>query len=83
MDNLRGMLEDMMASSSSLLSQSLQQEPQGSEQAGGQQGSTCPSCSVDVSRKVSQLFQRYENLQGLVSRFMNQQGGGRPGAEVL
>ncbi|XP_031681842.1 glutamine-rich protein 2 [Oncorhynchus kisutch] len=87
MDNLRGMLEDMMASSSSLLSQSLQQEPQGSEQgqgsgqAGGQQGSTCPSCSVDVSRKVSQLFQRYENLQGLVSRFMNQQGGGRPGAE--
>uniref|UniRef100_A0A8C7CGA8 DUF4795 domain-containing protein n=1 Tax=Oncorhynchus kisutch TaxID=8019 RepID=A0A8C7CGA8_ONCKI len=71
MDNLRGMLEDMMASSSSLLSQSLQQEPQGSEQgqgsgqAGGQQGSTCPSCSVDVSRKVSQLFQRYENLQGL------------------
>ncbi|XP_052347297.1 glutamine-rich protein 2 isoform X2 [Oncorhynchus keta] len=87
MDNLRGMLEDMMASSSSLLSQSFQQEPQGSEQgqgsgqAGGQQGSTCPSCSVDVSRKVSQLFQRYENLQGLVSRFMNQQGGGRPGAE--
>ncbi|XP_052375024.1 glutamine-rich protein 2-like isoform X3 [Oncorhynchus keta] len=87
MDNLRGMLEDMMASSSSLLSQSLQQEPQGSEQgqgsgqAGGQQGSTCPSCSVDVSRKVSQLFQRYENLQGLVSRSMNQQGGGRPGAE--
>ncbi|KAM9472813.1 uncharacterized protein ACWYII_007990 isoform 3-T3 [Salvelinus alpinus] len=87
MDNLRGMLEDMMASSSSLLSQSLQQEPQGSEQgqgsgqAGGHQGSTCPSCSVDVSRKVSQLFQRYENLQGLVSRFMNQQGGGRPGAE--
>ncbi|XP_029582790.1 LOW QUALITY PROTEIN: glutamine-rich protein 2-like [Salmo trutta] len=87
MDNLRGMLEDMMASSSSLLSQSLQQEPQGSKQgqgsgqAGGQQGSTCPSCSVDVSRKVSQLFQRYENLQGLVSRFMNQQGGGRPGAE--
>ncbi|XP_042172261.1 glutamine-rich protein 2-like [Oncorhynchus tshawytscha] len=60
MDNLRGILEDMMASSSSLLSQSLQQEPQG---------------------KVSQLFQRYENLQGLVSRFMNQQGGGRPGAE--
>uniref|UniRef100_A0A4W5K8M3 DUF4795 domain-containing protein n=1 Tax=Hucho hucho TaxID=62062 RepID=A0A4W5K8M3_9TELE len=89
MDNLRGMLEDMMASSSSLLSQSLQPEPQGPEQgqgsgqAGGQQGSTCPSCSVDVSRKVSQLFQRYENLQGLVSRFMNQQGGGRPGAEVL
>ncbi|KAJ7989405.1 hypothetical protein DPEC_G00304210 [Dallia pectoralis] len=84
LDDLRDTLEDMMASTSSLLSQSFQQEvPEQSQgsQAGGQGSPTCPSCSLDVSKKVSQLFQRYEKLQGLVSGLMKQPGGPRPPVE--
>ncbi|KAG5263154.1 hypothetical protein AALO_G00283200 [Alosa alosa] len=51
------------------------QPPQGADQ--GHQGGTCPSCPLDLSRKVSKLFQRYERLQGMVSSMRPHQGGAR------
>ncbi|KAI4876919.1 hypothetical protein NFI96_030233, partial [Prochilodus magdalenae] len=43
----------------------------------GQAGPSYPSCMVDMSRKVSQLFQRYDTLHGMVSGFMMQQVSGK------
>ncbi|KAL7849945.1 hypothetical protein SRHO_G00192940 [Serrasalmus rhombeus] len=96
LDSLRSMLEDMMASSSAMLSSSLQQDTAELEKRGqgqgqgqdwghargqgglsGQAGPTCPSYMVDLSRKVSQLFQRYETLQSMVSGFKKPQVSGR------
>ncbi|KAL6476287.1 hypothetical protein MHYP_G00147860 [Metynnis hypsauchen] len=96
LDSLRSMLEDMMASSSAMLSWSLQQDTAELEKSGqgqgqgqdwghvrgqgglsGQAGPTCPSYMVNLSRKVSQLFQRYETLQSMVSGFMKLQVSGR------
>ncbi|KAL7861014.1 hypothetical protein AOLI_G00173630 [Acnodon oligacanthus] len=96
LDNLWSILEDMMVSSSAMLSWSLQQDTAELEKSGqgqgqgqdwghargqgglsSQAGSTCPSYMVDLSRKVSQLFQRYEALQSMVSVFMKPQVSGR------
>ncbi|MGH0129233.1 UNVERIFIED_CONTAM: hypothetical protein FKN15_024693 [Acipenser sinensis] len=56
LDKLRALLESTMSSSSVLLEASMKD--------------VCPSNSLDVSLQVSQLFQRYEQLQELVNRFM-------------
>ncbi|XP_069050563.1 glutamine-rich protein 2 isoform X2 [Lepisosteus oculatus] len=90
LDKLRVTLESTISSSSTLLQRSLAQQEerqgQGAEELGGRRGdrslgsrgekedTTYPSCCVDVSRKVSQLFQRYEELQGLVSSHLSRQG---------
>nr|XP_015211483.1 PREDICTED: glutamine-rich protein 2 [Lepisosteus oculatus] len=90
LDKLRVTLESTISSSSTLLQRSLAQEEerqgQGAEELGGRRGdrslgsrgekedTTYPSCCVDVSRKVSQLFRRYEELQGLVSSHLSRQG---------
>ncbi|XP_076838937.1 glutamine-rich protein 2-like [Brachyhypopomus gauderio] len=39
----------------------------------GQAGPTSPSSMVDLSRKMSQLFQRYEKLHGMVTGFIKQE----------
>ncbi|KAM7069295.1 glutamine-rich protein 2 [Molossus nigricans] len=70
LDKLRTIIENMLASSSTLLSMSMvpaktlptvlapgQIDPQ----------STCPACSLDFSHQVSILVQRYEQLQNMVN----------------
>ncbi|XP_034955005.2 glutamine-rich protein 2 [Zootoca vivipara] len=74
LDKLRGVIENMMASSSTLLSMSMPPTP---EPGGAQVQSTCAACSLDVSEKVSQLFKRYEQLQDLINNFMLRQADGK------
>ncbi|XP_067164726.1 glutamine-rich protein 2 [Apteryx mantelli] len=70
LNKLRSVMENMMASSSALLSMSVPASPElRQEEAQG----TCPACSLDVSEQVRQLFQRYEQLQHLVNSFMARQ----------
>uniref|UniRef100_A0A8C3IY89 DUF4795 domain-containing protein n=1 Tax=Chrysemys picta bellii TaxID=8478 RepID=A0A8C3IY89_CHRPI len=64
LDKLRSIIENMMASSSTLLSMSMPTSPEPGEAA---PHGTCPACSLDVSEQVSQLFKRYEQLQDLIS----------------
>uniref|UniRef100_W5MZJ0 DUF4795 domain-containing protein n=1 Tax=Lepisosteus oculatus TaxID=7918 RepID=W5MZJ0_LEPOC len=76
LDKLRVTLESTISSSSTLLQRSLAQE-RGDRSLGSRgekEDTTYPSCCVDVSRKVSQLFRRYEELQGLVSSHLSRQG---------
>ncbi|KFV78022.1 Glutamine-rich protein 2, partial [Struthio camelus australis] len=70
LDKLRSVMENMMASSSALLSMSMPASPE-LRQAEAQ--ATCPACSLDVSEQVKQLFQRYEQLQHLVNSFVARQ----------
>ncbi|CAI5766092.1 Uncharacterized protein PODLI_1B042761 [Podarcis lilfordi] len=74
LDKLRGVIENMMASSSTLLSMSMPPTP---EPGVAQVQSTCAACSLDVSEKVSQLFKRYEQLQDLINNFMLRQAEGK------
>nr|XP_056704320.1 glutamine-rich protein 2 [Euleptes europaea] len=75
LDKLRSVIENMMASSSTLLSMSVPPTPEpGLAQV--QQG-TCAACSLDVSEKVSQLFKRYEQLQDSINKFMLRQAEGK------
>uniref|UniRef100_A0ABM5FMG5 Glutamine-rich protein 2 isoform X2 n=1 Tax=Pogona vitticeps TaxID=103695 RepID=A0ABM5FMG5_9SAUR len=75
LDKLRSVIENMMASSSTLLSMSMPPTPEpGLAQV--QQG-TCAACSLDVSEKVSQLFKRYEQLQDSINNFMLRQAEGK------
>ncbi|XP_074870978.1 glutamine-rich protein 2 isoform X2 [Carettochelys insculpta] len=76
LDKLRSIIENMMASSSALLSMSVPPAP-GPAEAPAHQG-TCPACSLDVSEQVSQLFKRYEQLQDLVSSFMTRHAESQP-----
>ncbi|XP_062976409.1 glutamine-rich protein 2 [Elgaria multicarinata webbii] len=74
LDKLRTVIENMMASSSTLLSMSMPPTPEpGLAQVQG----TCAACSLDVSEKVSQLFKRYEQLQDLINNFMLRQAEGK------
>uniref|UniRef100_A0A8D2Q7G0 DUF4795 domain-containing protein n=1 Tax=Varanus komodoensis TaxID=61221 RepID=A0A8D2Q7G0_VARKO len=67
LDKLRSVIENMMNSSSALLSMSMPPTPEpGLAQVQG----TCAACSLDVSEKVSQLFKRYEQLQDSINNFM-------------
>ncbi|XP_054832289.1 glutamine-rich protein 2 [Eublepharis macularius] len=75
LDKLRSVIENMMASSSTLLSMSMPPTPEPGL-AEVQQG-TCAACSLDVSEKVSQLFKRYEQLQDSINKFMLRQAEGK------
>uniref|UniRef100_K7F3F6 DUF4795 domain-containing protein n=1 Tax=Pelodiscus sinensis TaxID=13735 RepID=K7F3F6_PELSI len=76
LDKLRSIIENMMASSSTLLSMSMPATPEPG-QAVSPHG-TCPACSLDVSEQVSQLFKRYEELQDLVSSFTARHAESKP-----
>ncbi|CAM4649576.1 unnamed protein product [Lepidochelys olivacea] len=75
LDKLRSIIENMMASSSALLSMSMPTSPEPGEAA---PDGTCPACSLDVSEQVSQLFKRYEQLQDLISSFMRRHVESKP-----
>uniref|UniRef100_A0A4X1UV25 DUF4795 domain-containing protein n=1 Tax=Sus scrofa TaxID=9823 RepID=A0A4X1UV25_PIG len=60
LDKLRTIIENMLASSSKLLSMTLTPGELDPE-------ATCPACSLDLSHQVSMLVQRYEQLQDMVS----------------
>ncbi|KAH0629521.1 hypothetical protein JD844_011630 [Phrynosoma platyrhinos] len=76
LDKLRSVIENMMASSSTLLSMSMPPTPEPGLAAQVQQG-TCAACTLDVSEKVSQLFKRYEQLQDSINNFMLRQAEGK------
>ncbi|XP_049557972.1 glutamine-rich protein 2 isoform X3 [Orcinus orca] len=71
LDKLRTIIENMMASSSTLLSMSMSAAPHKlpTTLAPSQidPAATCPACSLDLSHRVSTLVQRYEQLQDMVS----------------
>ncbi|XP_068833619.1 glutamine-rich protein 2 [Capricornis sumatraensis] len=71
LDKLRTIIENMLASSSTLLSMSLNMAPHKplTTLAPSQidPAATCPACSLDMSHQVSMLVQRYEQLQNMVS----------------
>uniref|UniRef100_A0A8D0L620 DUF4795 domain-containing protein n=1 Tax=Sphenodon punctatus TaxID=8508 RepID=A0A8D0L620_SPHPU len=75
LDKLRSVIENMMTSSSTLLSMSMPSVPEPEE---AQAERTCPACSLDLSEKVSQLFKRYEQLQDLVNSFTARHTEGKP-----
>ncbi|KAH1183271.1 hypothetical protein KIL84_004763 [Mauremys mutica] len=75
LDKLRSIIENMMTSSSTLLSMSMPTSPEPGEAA---PHGTCPACSLDVSEQVSQLFKRYEQLQDLISSFMTRHAESKP-----
>ncbi|CAM4651112.1 unnamed protein product [Caretta caretta] len=75
LDKLRSIIENMMASSSALLSMSMPTSPEPGEAV---PDGTCPACSLDVSEQVSQLFKRYEQLQDLISSFMRRHAESKP-----
>ncbi|XP_071060045.1 glutamine-rich protein 2-like isoform X2 [Pseudochaenichthys georgianus] len=74
LDDLRGMLEDMTQSLTSDLSEVGQDE--GDDDSQGL-GSAFTGKPVNVARKLSLLFQHYEQLQDAVSSMLQQQSGGR------
>ncbi|KAB0365139.1 hypothetical protein FD754_009295 [Muntiacus muntjak] len=71
LDKLRSIIENMLASSSTLLSMSLNMTPHKTltTLAPSQidPAATCPACSLDLSHQVSMLVQRYEQLQNMVN----------------
>ncbi|KAM4843270.1 glutamine-rich protein 2 [Thomomys bottae] len=69
LDKLRTIIENMLASSSTLLSMSIAPEKPRSHMMPGHVNleATCPACSLDVSHQVSMLVQRYEQLQDMVN----------------
>ncbi|XP_073089010.1 glutamine-rich protein 2 [Manis javanica] len=69
LDKLRTIIENMLASSSTLLSMSMAPHKALTPLAPGQidPEATCPACSLDLSHQVSTLVQRYEQLQDMVS----------------
>ncbi|XP_045842241.1 glutamine-rich protein 2 [Meles meles] len=69
LDKLRAIIENMMASSSTLLSLSMAPHKTLSNLEPGQidPEATCPACSLDLSHQVSTLVRRYEQLQDMVN----------------
>ncbi|XP_066237422.1 glutamine-rich protein 2 [Saccopteryx leptura] len=69
LDKLRTIIENMLASSSTLLSMSMVPQKTPATLAPGEidPEATCPACSLDLSHQVSTLVQRYEKLQMMVS----------------
>ncbi|XP_066471190.1 glutamine-rich protein 2 isoform X3 [Tiliqua scincoides] len=77
LDRLRSVIENMMASSSALLSMSMPPTPEPGLADVQTTTGTCAACSLDVSEKVSQLFKRYEQLQDMFNNFMLRQAEDR------
>lgn len=69
LDKLRTIIENMLASSSTLLSMSMTPQKTPATLVPGQISpeATCPACSLDLSHQVSMLVQRYEQLQDMVN----------------
>ncbi|XP_016067860.1 PREDICTED: glutamine-rich protein 2 [Miniopterus natalensis] len=69
LDKLRTIIENMLASSSTLLSMSMTPQKAPVALSPGQidPEATCPACSLDLSHQVSTLVQRYEQLQNMVN----------------
>uniref|UniRef100_A0A673V8S6 DUF4795 domain-containing protein n=1 Tax=Suricata suricatta TaxID=37032 RepID=A0A673V8S6_SURSU len=69
LDKLRMIIENMLASSSTLLSMSMapRKTPVAPTPGEIDPQATCPSCSLDLSHQVSLLVQRYEELQDIVT----------------
>ncbi|XP_039082203.1 glutamine-rich protein 2 [Hyaena hyaena] len=68
LDKLRTIIENMLASSSTLLSISMAPHRTMTAPTPGQidPEATCPACSLDLSHQVSLLVDRYEYLQDVV-----------------
>ncbi|EPQ18953.1 Glutamine-rich protein 2 [Myotis brandtii] len=69
LDKLRTIIENMLASSSTLLTMSMTPRKAPITLIPGQidPKATCPACSLDLSHQVSTLVQRYEQLQHVVT----------------
>nr|KAF6286893.1 glutamine rich 2 [Pipistrellus kuhlii] len=69
LDKLRTIIENMLASSSTLLTMSMSPKRASVSMSPGQidPKATCPACSLDLSHQVSTLVQRYEQLQHMVT----------------
>ncbi|XP_013361567.1 PREDICTED: glutamine-rich protein 2 isoform X3 [Chinchilla lanigera] len=69
LDKLRTIIENMLASSSTLLSLSMTPHKSLAGMAPSEihPEATCPACSLDLSHQVSTLVQRYEHLQEMVN----------------
>ncbi|XP_012588455.1 PREDICTED: glutamine-rich protein 2 [Condylura cristata] len=69
LDKLRTIIENMLASSSTLLSMSMVPQKTLIAQSPGEVNpkAACPACSLDLGHQVSLLVQRYEQLQDMVS----------------
>ncbi|CAK6438547.1 unnamed protein product [Pipistrellus nathusii] len=69
LDKLRTIIENMLASSSTLLTMSMSPKRTSVSMPPGQidPKATCPACSLDLSHQVSTLVQRYEQLQHMVT----------------
>ncbi|KAF6299473.1 glutamine rich 2 [Rhinolophus ferrumequinum] len=72
LDKLRAIIENMLASSSTLLSMSMAPQKPPTTLLPGQISpeATCPACSLDLSHQVSMLVQRYEQLQDMVNNLV-------------
>ncbi|XP_039680354.1 glutamine-rich protein 2 isoform X2 [Perca fluviatilis] len=81
LDDLRSMLEDMMQSLTCQLSDAGLDESNDSEGIGQSkdQRSEFTISTMNTGRKLSLLFQHYEQLQDTVSSLLQQQTGGRAG----
>uniref|UniRef100_G1P089 DUF4795 domain-containing protein n=1 Tax=Myotis lucifugus TaxID=59463 RepID=G1P089_MYOLU len=68
LDKLRTIIENMLASSSTLLTMSMPRKAPITLIPGQiDPKATCPACSLDLSHQVSTLVQRYEQLQHVVT----------------
>ncbi|XP_055971331.1 glutamine-rich protein 2 [Sorex fumeus] len=75
LDKLRAIIQNMLASSSTLLSMSMvPQKPKPPEKLAATLApgkldpeATCPACSMDLGHQVSMLVKRYEHLQDMVN----------------
>ncbi|XP_037664978.1 glutamine-rich protein 2 [Choloepus didactylus] len=69
LDKLRTIIENMLTSSSTLLTMSMApaKTPTTSTPSQIDPEATCPACSLDLSHQVSTLVQRYEQLQDMVN----------------
>jgi hypothetical protein len=72
LDKLRTIIENMLSSSSTLLSMSMVPHKPQTTLAPGQidPEATCPACSLDLGHQVSLLVQRYEQLQDMVNNLI-------------
>ncbi|XP_044188524.1 glutamine-rich protein 2 isoform X1 [Thunnus albacares] len=80
LDDLRGMLEDMTLFLTSELSSSLEDEAvQDESDSEGKERSAVTSRTVNVGRKLSRLFQDYEQLQDTVNSILQLHTAGTAG----
>uniref|UniRef100_A0A5F8GBD7 Glutamine rich 2 n=1 Tax=Monodelphis domestica TaxID=13616 RepID=A0A5F8GBD7_MONDO len=72
LDKLRMIIENMLSSSSTLLTMSIAppKAPTTVDPSQVDSHTTCPACSLDLGQQVSRLVQRYEQLQDMVNNLM-------------